>query len=174
MQIRFIYSSDELRDSDQVQAVLASLPELFRKHQVETVPDRAEVNDDHVVTVRFEINLGDSDDIEESVRIATRSVQVFVDLSNEIDVTWNVGHELDPHLGTITSGRTSKTLVDEIRMALNVAQSLAGMIVDDEFVEPESFFDGQSLVKDNALTDDESWNGLLEPEDAFIRFPEFE
>lgn len=174
MQIQFIYSSNTLGGREHVERVLTQLPVFWGKHQIDDVEHTITVSEDHIVTVCIEVLVSDAVDSDRNAQIATRTLQAFADLTGALDVVWHVGHQLDPKLGTIVDGQLPTKLVNEVRMALNVAESFAGMIVDDEFVEPDSVFDAETFLAENALPDEESWNGLLESGDSFIRFPEFE
>lgn len=118
----------------------------------------------------LELSRDQTDEIP--VELATQMIDVLSVLSAEFGLSWNVGHQFEPQLGTIVNGTPTESLWDEIRTAVQTARSLSGIIIDDEFIEPDSTFEHDEET--TGLGDDQSWNDVFESPDKFIRFPEWE
>ncbi|WP_372894244.1 hypothetical protein [Stieleria sp.] len=181
MQIRFVYTSSPVDDPERIERIVAALPAECRKQQIDAAATQVETIDADTLSVALVVDLSDAelrdaelcdaDAAAEPIRIATAAVQLFARLATQFHVSWDVGHELDPHLGRIVADAAVDELVDEVKTAVEVARSLAELIIDDEFVEPDA------LVIEADATDDRedaTWEELFQPPDSFIRFPELE
>ncbi|QDV84206.1 hypothetical protein [Planctomycetes bacterium TBK1r] len=176
MQIRFVYTSSPVDDPERIERILAALPAECRKQQIDAAATQVETIDADTLSVALVVDLSDAelrdaDAAAEPIRIATAAVQLFARLATQFQISWDVGHELDPHLGRIVADAAVDELVDEVKTAVEVARSLAELIIDDEFVEPDA------LVIEADATDDRedaTWEELFQPPDSFIRFPELE
>ncbi|WP_182865283.1 hypothetical protein [Stieleria mannarensis] len=171
MQLCFVYTSNPLNDRNQIDAVLAAFPIECRRQQIADVGPQIDVNHAGELTVEIEVDLNATNATSESTRIATAAVGVVAELATQFKLTWNVGHQHEPYLGTVEAAVPPDDLLDEVKTAVSVARSLAEFSLEDEadeFAEPET------LVTDAADTDQATWDDLFQPPDTFIRFPEFE
>ncbi|PAY16270.1 hypothetical protein CKO51_27335 [Rhodopirellula sp. SM50] len=181
MQIRFVYTSRPVKDPERIERIVAALPAECRKLQIDAATLQVQIIDADSLSIAMAVDLSDADlsdaDLSdadapgEPIRIATAAVQLFARLASQFHVSWDVGHELDPHLGCIIGDAAVDELVAEVKTAVEVARSLAELIIDDEFVEPDA------LVMEADATDDRedaTWEELFQPPDSFIRFPELE
>ncbi|MCS7467942.1 hypothetical protein NZK35_14910 [Stieleria sp. ICT_E10.1] len=176
MQIRFVYTSSPVDDPERIETIVAALPAECRKQQIDAATPQIEIVDADSLSIAWVVDLGDADVSDpdaaaEPIRIATAAVQLFARLASQFRVSWDVGHELDPHLGRIVGDAAVDELIDEVTTAVEVARSLAELIIDDEFVEPDAL-----VIEANATDEgeDPSWVELFQPPDSFIRFPELE
>ncbi|QDV41745.1 hypothetical protein Enr13x_15880 [Stieleria neptunia] len=171
MQIRFVYTSSPVDDPVRIDAILAALPAECETQQIDAATPQIEISDADQLVIAIVVDLSDAGAGAEPIRIATAAVQLFAQLATRFRITWEVGHELDPHLGTIVGDAAMDELIDEVKTAVEVARSLADLIVDDEFVEPDA-----PVMESDDSDDrgDATWEELFQPPDSFIRFPEFD
>ena len=171
MQIRFVYTSSPVDDPERIDAILAALPVECETQQIDAATPQVEIVDADTLNIAIVVDLSEAGGGGEPIRIATAAVQLFARLASQFRITWDVGHELDPHLGRIVGDAAVTELIDEVKTAVEVARSLAELIIDDEFVEPDA------VVMDAGESDDRgdaTWEELFQPPDSFIRFPELE
>lgn len=171
MRLEFNFSSIDLADPQEVDSAVSCFKRLFAERHSDRELPLIEVDDEGIIQIAQHMQLRSDDDVQSaSLEIAT-TVEIFDAVASEYSMAWKVGHQLEPHLGTIGDGGSTSDVIAEARTAIQVARSLSEMIVDDEFVEPDSV--AESPV-DDAIGEDGAWSELLESPDAFIRFPEFE
>ncbi|QEG00699.1 hypothetical protein Mal15_47710 [Stieleria maiorica] len=171
MQLCFVYTSNPLDDRDRIDAVLAAIPIECRRQQIADLSPKIDINDSGELTIEIEVDLNSASSIAEPVRIATAAVEVFVELATQFELAWNVGHQHEPCIGTISAAAGVHDLMDEVKIAVDVARSLADFSIDEEenaFVRPET------SVTETGADDQASWDELFQPPDTFIRFPEFD
>lgn len=180
MQIRFVFTSDRLENARHVHNVLATLRLHWNRDTNHGVLPVIDVDADRVLQIAIAIHQAESDRAADALQIVTDLAEVLARIASQFGVTWHVGHEHDAHIGSIAAGVPADDVIDELRTAVNVARSLADLIVDDEFVEPDSFllgsddFDEQDVDQDEDCSAEASWDDLFQPPESFIRFREFD
>ncbi|MCO8124061.1 hypothetical protein NHH03_20120 [Stieleria sp. TO1_6] len=134
-----------------------------------------DTNPGHPLAVRFELPLTESGSDDESLIVMMQLIQLLCDLSDQFNLNWQVGHQLEPQLGSIRNGCPQSTLITELQTSIIVGRSLAAVIVDDEWVDGEFASDQPADPTASAsFSDDQAWHDLLQPPEAFARFPEWE
>jgi hypothetical protein len=175
MYLQFVYSSTPIAGTDRIDAILARFRELWRQCELDAGLPRVDVGEDGSIVITARLDCSGSDPASDrlSVEPSVQLISILSQLASEYDHDWNVGHQLEPHLGTIAPGlavQQLQVLTAEVQTSIDVANSLSGLIVDDEFIEPDLPFSPD----DPPLSDDQAWDDLLESREPFIRFPEFD
>lgn len=169
MQIRFRYNSSPQGSREQAAAIMAQFTTSWAQVDLPEIKPAIEIGGDHKVVIQLAVDLSQPPAAGESDELASKMVGVFAELASVFETSWQVGHEFESQLGTIDSTTPLDDLIEEVQTAIKVAGSLTGIIVNDEFVEPDSTFSGK-----HEIADDESWSELLESPEGFIRFPEWD
>ena len=173
MYLQFIYSSTPLGAPDQIEAVLSRFRSLCIECELEEDFSPMDVRADGSIEIKSTLHFGADDSEFDPSQSKLQIFRVLSSLASEFGHSWNVGHHLEPQFGTISAGiapQELQELMEEVRTAIHVARSMTGLIVDDEFIEPESSVEPSG---DN-IADEGSWSDLLESNESFIRFPELE
>ncbi len=123
------------------------------------------------VTFQAAIEFGQTMPPDQAIRRVILAVQFFSDCADRYQTAWHVADQHEPDLGKIEPAGLNDRLIEELKTAVSAAHSLSGLIVDDEFIEPESTFAGGRTQDDDGS---DFWNGLIDCEDEFIRFREFD
>lgn len=172
MKLHFLYSSSPIDSPERVDALKSQFQIACDKCTWMDSQPSIEMADDRCsIEAKLVLELTQPGSSDATVDCAMQMIRVLATLSSEFRLSWNVGHQLDPQLGTIIDGDPSGDLLDEIRTAVTVARSLSEIIVDDEFVEPDSSFEHDD--QNGGLGDQRSWSDAFETPDPFIRFPEW-
>ncbi|KAA5547134.1 hypothetical protein FYK55_01585 [Roseiconus nitratireducens] len=132
--------------------------------------------------VRFEVATEEVSEGGEQRQAVDRILQLLCELSERFPLNWVVGHELDSHLGSIIAGTLQPALLEELETSFHVAQLLGGMLADEGWTDREVAVDesdcdnqpSESLADDPSIECEERWNALLDPEETFRRFPEWD
>lgn len=174
MQIRFHFCTDPLDSCETTDAVLSSFSERWAEDQKtdeseSDVSPELETTDKQQARIVVALPLTSREDLGACLRQTIRSVRVLAAIADELTIRWTVGHEFEPDLGFIRAGEPLDPLIEELRTTLDVACALSGFFDGDEFVEPDALPPEQET-----WDDDGQWNQLLDTDDSFIRFPEFE
>ena len=172
MNIQFHYSSSPVHSPVRAEELGKQFLTRCEEYALTDSPPWIATKEDCSCEIKLILELTLCETDEALAANATRMIEVLSNLSSKFGLTWNVGHQLEPHLGTIANGVPDEGLVDEIHTAMNVARSLSGLIVDDEFVDPDLTDQGER--DEGEMGDEESWSGLFESPDSFIRFREWE
>ena len=105
-----------------------------------------------------------------------RVVQLIAKASTQHQIAWHVSHQMEPELGIVLPGQPASELVDNMMMSLQVAQSLADMEIEEEYLDEEDLDEADNDL--NALSqqadDEQNWFNPLESEPKFIRFEEWD
>ncbi|MEO1528229.1 MAG: hypothetical protein AAFX06_22635 [Planctomycetota bacterium] len=124
------------------------------------------------LAICFEV-CGTADD---SMPRVVQILDALGDVSTRFQVTWSVGHQHEAHLGCVREGEWEAGLREDILTSLQVARTFGGMIVDDEFIDPEfndvGPFDRNRPV--SSATDEANWHEVLSAPDDFTPFPEWD
>jgi hypothetical protein len=171
MNLTFLYSSGPLVSLSRAEDLETRFRGRCEQNGLTDIAPLIVIKEDCSFEIQLVLDLppGESDDAP--VAVAAKLIAVLSDLSSEFGLTWKVGHQLEPSLGYIADGIPEKALMDEVLTAIKIAKSLSGLIVDDEFIDLEATAQDES--NSDHTGDEESWMGLLEKPDSFIRFPEW-
>lgn len=116
---------------------------------------------------------------EDALEQTRQLISALSQLSSDHGVGWSVGHQMESCLGSISDGIPDADLEAELATSIRVAFALGQIIVDDELVEedpPGLEYQTQSLERESDcdLESNDSWSGILDATDEFVRFPKLD
>ena len=141
--------------------------------QCNPVDETAATDQQFSVTVQFELDLDTTESHGNVLSSLHKVMSVLCELSSRHSLKWSVGHQMEQTIGKIENGQLSSDLCNELEMSLWVAMSLQAIPQSEEDIDSDAIED-DSLVHQLRDTDENDWASLLDDEDSFQRFPEWE
>lgn len=99
-----------------------------------------------------------------------RLIRLLGELSTLHQIGWTVGHQMESDLATFLPGDSSSGWLEALRFEVRIAHSLAEMELDSK----PSVQELGSSNRELETAPDEAWTSLLNLEQSFTRFPEWD
>lgn len=110
---------------------------------------------------------------EESLDQSHQIVSLLSQLSSDHSLECSLGHQMEQALGAISRGVPDSNLEQELGTSLRVAQALGQVNVDDEWLDEEELGQMNTNQETDSVSED-SWSGLMDTTEEFVRFPKFD